>query len=104
MVRRQKAAKRPKPKTVLRLPDLEQSKTAVLNSFPAPSSQVSYGHAIDDEFIGWNCSEPSIGGQPNTCPTVSVFSWNKVTWLPPPSTCDWQRSGDSHTKLRILAS
>jgi site-specific recombinase XerD len=59
MVRRQKAAKRIKPKTVLRLPDLEQSKTAVLNSLPAPSSQISYGHAID-EFIGWYCSEPRL--------------------------------------------
>src|SRR5882762_4528907 len=59
MARRQKTAKRPKPKTVLRLPDLEQSKSAVLNSLAAPSSQVSYGHAID-EFIGWYCSEPRL--------------------------------------------
>ncbi len=42
MARRQKAAKRAKPKTVLRLPDLEQSKNAVLNSLAAPSSQESY--------------------------------------------------------------
>ena len=48
MARRKKTAKRPKPKTVLRLSDLEQSKNAVLNSLAAPSSQVSYGHAIDD--------------------------------------------------------
>jgi site-specific recombinase XerC len=59
MVRRQKTAKRAKPKTVLRLPDLEQSKSAVLNSLAAPSSQESYGHAID-EFIGWYCSEPRL--------------------------------------------
>jgi hypothetical protein len=59
MARRQKAAKRPKPKTVLRLPDLEQSKNAVLNSLAAPSSQVSGGHAID-EFICWYCSEPRL--------------------------------------------
>lgn len=59
MVRRQKSGKRSKPKTVLRLPDLEQSKTAVLNSLPAGSSQESYGHAID-EFIGWYCSEPRL--------------------------------------------
>src|ERR1017187_237248 len=37
MARRQKA-KRPKPKTVLRLPDLEQWKNAVLNSLAAASS------------------------------------------------------------------
>lgn len=51
--------KRAKPKTVLRLPDLEQSKNAVLNSLAAPSSWESYGHAID-EFIGWYCSEPRL--------------------------------------------
>lgn len=56
MARRQKKAKRSKPKTVLRLPDLEQSKNAVLNSLPAASSQEPYGHAID-EFISWYCSE-----------------------------------------------
>jgi hypothetical protein len=59
MARRQKTTKRPNPKTVLRLPDLEQSKNAVLNSLAAASSQESYGHAID-EFIGWYCSEPRL--------------------------------------------
>jgi hypothetical protein len=47
------------PKTVLRLPDLEHSKTAVLNSLTAPSSQRSYDHAIR-EFIDWYCSEPRL--------------------------------------------
>src|SRR2546429_5497643 len=46
-------------KAILRLPDLEQSKNAVLNSLAAASSQESYGHAID-EFIGWYCSEPRL--------------------------------------------
>jgi len=59
MARRQKSGKDSKPKRVLRLPDLEQSKAAVLNSLPAASSQESYGHAID-EFIGWYCSEPRL--------------------------------------------
>jgi integrase len=59
MASRQKTAKRRKPKTVLRIPDLEQSKNAVLNSLAAASSQESYGHAID-EFIGWYCSEPRL--------------------------------------------
>lgn len=47
------------PKTVLKLPDLEQSKSAVLNSFSSPSSQSSYDHAIR-EFIDWYCSEPRL--------------------------------------------
>src|SRR5713226_8208369 len=59
MARRHKTAKRLKPKTVLRFPDLEQSKNAVLNSLAAASSQESYGHAID-EFIAWYCSEPRL--------------------------------------------
>ena len=52
-------SKRTKAKTILRLPDLEQSKTAVLHSLGAASSQESYRHAID-EFIGWYCSEPRL--------------------------------------------
>ncbi len=40
------------PNTILKLPDLEQSKSAVLNSLTSPSSQRSYDHAIRD-FIEW---------------------------------------------------
>src|SRR3984893_17246838 len=54
-----KKSKPSKAKTILRLPDLEQSKNAVLHSLGAASSQESYGHAID-EFIGWHCSEPRL--------------------------------------------
>ncbi len=44
-------------KTVLRLPDLEQSKSAVLNSLASESSQRSYDHAIR-EFIEWLLGDP----------------------------------------------
>ena len=54
-----KTSKRSKAKTILCLPDLEQSKNAVLHSLAAASSQESYGHAIE-EFIGWYCSEPRL--------------------------------------------
>src|ERR1039457_758065 len=47
------------PKTVLKLPDLEQSKSAVLSSLTSRSSQRSYDHAIR-EFIDWYCSEPRL--------------------------------------------
>jgi hypothetical protein len=47
------------PKHVLKLPDLEQSKSAVLNSLTSQSSQRTYDHAIR-EFIEWYCSEPSV--------------------------------------------
>src|SRR5213596_2976937 len=46
-------------KTRLRLPDLDQAKTAVLNSLRSPESQRGYQHALD-EFIAWYCSEPRL--------------------------------------------
>jgi hypothetical protein len=59
MGHRIKTSKRSRAKTILRLPDLEQSNNAVPNSLAAASSQESYAHAID-EFIGWYCSEPRM--------------------------------------------
>jgi integrase len=59
MAHQQKRVKHSRAKTILRLPDLEQSRTAVLNSLAAASSQELYGHAID-EFTGWYCSEPRL--------------------------------------------
>jgi hypothetical protein len=50
---------RPKPKAVLRLPDLDQAKSAVLNSLASADSQRRYRHAID-EFVEWYCSEPRL--------------------------------------------
>jgi len=59
MSRNAKSKGKRAPKTVLKLPDLEQSKSAVLNSLTSPSSQRSYDHAIR-EFINWYCSEPRL--------------------------------------------
>jgi integrase len=59
MARKAKAKWKRTPKTILKLPDLEQSKSAVLNSLTSPSSQRSYDHAIR-EFIDWYCSEPRL--------------------------------------------
>ena len=39
--------------------NLEQSKSAVLNSLTSPSSQRTYDHAIR-EFIEWCCSGPRL--------------------------------------------
>lgn len=47
----------PAPKTVLRLPDLDQAKSAVLNSLSSRGAQRGYRHAMD-EFVEWSCSEP----------------------------------------------
>jgi site-specific recombinase XerD len=50
---------RRKPKNTLGLPDLDQAKSAVLNSLPSKESQRGYRHAIE-EFICWYCSEPRL--------------------------------------------
>jgi hypothetical protein len=42
----------------LTIPELEQSKTVVLNTLTSAHSRRSYGYVIDS-FIAWYCSEPS---------------------------------------------
>jgi integrase len=54
-----KSRKKKQPKRVLALPDLEQAKTAVLNSLTSASGQRTYDHAIR-EFVVWYCSEPRL--------------------------------------------
>src|SRR3989441_8916371 len=51
--------KRTTTKSVLRLPDLEHAKAAVLNSLTSPDAQRGYRHAID-EFVDWYGSEPRL--------------------------------------------
>ena len=54
--------KRVKPnyrRRVLRLPDLDHCKLAVLNSLGSPASRRVYEYAID-QFIAWYCSEPRL--------------------------------------------
>ena len=54
-----KSRKKKTPKRVLALPDLEQAKSAVLNSLTSVSGQRTYDHAITD-FVEWYCSEPRL--------------------------------------------
>ncbi len=54
-----KSHNRRKPRTVLRLPDLEHAKSAVLNSLTSVEAQRGYSHAIS-EFVDWYCSEPRL--------------------------------------------
>jgi len=41
-------------------PELDQSKTTVLNTLASAHSRRSYKHAIE-KFIAWYCSEPRLG-------------------------------------------
>jgi site-specific recombinase XerD len=54
-----KRSRRRSPKAVLRLPDLEHAKSAVLNSLASPESRRSYEFAIQN-FVHWYCSEPRL--------------------------------------------
>jgi hypothetical protein len=58
-MRQKNKTKRKSPKTVLRLPDLDHSKSAVLQTLGSAASRKTYAFAIDD-FIGWYCSEPRL--------------------------------------------
>src|SRR5215469_16832362 len=51
--------KRNSTKSILRLPDLEHAKAAVLNSLNSADAKRGYRHAID-EFVDWYCSEPRL--------------------------------------------
>jgi hypothetical protein len=51
--------KKKSPKSVLRLPDLEHARNAVLNSLSSVDAERGYRHAID-EFVDWYCSEPRL--------------------------------------------
>jgi hypothetical protein len=67
-----KSKRERRPKTVLRLPDLEHSKSSVLNSLASQSSQRSYDHAIR-EFIDWYCSEPRLAFNKTVVTRYRVF-------------------------------
>src|SRR3989440_6408034 len=51
--------RRTSTKSILRLPDLEHAKAAVLNSLNSTDAKRGYRHAID-EFVDWYCSKPRL--------------------------------------------
>ena len=62
------------PKRVLALPDLEQTKTAVLNSLTSASGQRTYDHAIR-EFVAWYCSEPRLAFNRTVVLRYRIRAW-----------------------------
>src|ERR1700727_2084174 len=56
---RKKSRKPPSRKIVLRPPDLDHAKSAVLNSLSSPHSRRNYKFAME-QFINWYCSEPRL--------------------------------------------
>ena len=56
---RKKSKKPIRRKIVLRLPDLDHAKSAVLCSLSSPNSRRNYKFAME-QFIAWYCSEPRL--------------------------------------------
>jgi hypothetical protein len=65
---------------VLRLPDLDQAKSAVLNRLSSADAQRGYQHAMD-EFIEWYCSEPRLSFSKNLVQRYQAIS-NLADWRP----------------------
>jgi len=59
-------------KTILKLPDLEQSKSAVLNSLASLNSRRAYDYAIK-EFTDWYCSEPRLAFNKTVVTRYRIF-------------------------------
>ena len=77
------------PKRVLRLPDLDFAKSAVLNTLRSSESKRSYRFAIDD-FVAWYCSEPRL-------------SFNKTVVLRYRLELESRRLSSSTVNLRLAA-
>jgi hypothetical protein len=67
---------------VLRLPDLDHCKLAVLNSLGSTASRRVYEYAID-QFIAWYCSEPRL-------------AFNRIVVVPLPHVPGITQSGREH--------
>lgn len=101
-MKRGKRRRESSPKLSLNLPDLDQAKSAVLNSLPSKESQRGYRHALD-EFISWYCSEPRLSFN-KTVVTHYRIHWSHASLRRAQSTADLRRSDVSRTKLPIPVS
>ena len=73
---RRKSSKVKRLKTRLGIPDLEHSKSAVLDSLRSPESKRGYRHAID-EFVQWYCSEPRLSFNKVVVTRYRIFLENR---------------------------
>ena len=73
---RRNSSKVKRPKTRLGIPDLDHSKSAVLDSLRSPESKRGYRHAID-EFVQWYCSEPRLSFNKVVVTRYRIFLENR---------------------------
>ena len=92
-----KSRKKRPPKRILALPDLEHTKTAVLNSLTSASGQRTYDHAIR-EFVAWYCSEPRLAFNRTSC-SGTGFTWSSGAMRLPRSIFDSPPFAASHMRL-----
>src|SRR5436309_2679998 len=86
-------------KTVLRLPDLDPAKSAVLNSLSSTDAQRGYRHATE-EFIEWYCSDRGSLSARASCSGI-VSPWRVGIWRPEPSISDSAQSAVSPMRRPI---
>jgi hypothetical protein len=94
-----KSRRKKPPKRVLALPDLEQAKSAVLNSLTSASGQRTYDHAIT-EFVAWYCSEPRLAWRHTifAAPAPDFVTWpvaNLTRSSSSPATCPSRPRSDT---------
>jgi hypothetical protein len=84
---KQSSRKKKVARRVLRLPDLDFAKRAVLNTLGSPESKRAYEFAIDD-FVVWYCSEPRLAFSKTV-----VLRYDSILkgggYLQRQSICDW---------------
>lgn len=73
---KRKPATTKRPKSKLRLSELDHSKAAVLDSLRSSESKRGYRHAID-EFIEWYCSEPRLSFNKIVVTRYRIFLENR---------------------------
>jgi hypothetical protein len=102
MARQQKQRNHGKGKTILRVPDLEQSRSAVLNALAAASSQESNGMQLTNSRAGI-ARNRALRSTGRSCSGTASFS-SRNSSLPQLSRSGLRLSGGSRTKRRTLAS
>lgn len=94
--------RRSSAKSILRLPDLEHAKAAVLNSLTCPDAQRGYGHAID-EFVD-GLFGTALGLRQDGRPALPLSSRIPATRRPALSTYVLAPYASSLRGIRLLSS
>jgi hypothetical protein len=87
------------PKTVLRLPDLDQAKSAVLNSLTSVDAQRGTGTLLTSSLNGTALNRDSLSTARLCCDTECTS--RLVNWRPAPLICDSALCDGSRMKQRI---